>query len=753
MRANYNIKPTISTQKGSVKKNFVLLPENKVAPLIAVQPANGLEQTTYIGIDNKLKPLIAVNGKASILKNTNISIKVKTTDPSNIVDSTSSTNLKFVWTFNGSELTQYNQLNNGKGVNQITLKDTTPLHNGEYQVQVSNNYGAVLSEPLTLEVIDIANNEFFHNNLIQNSIGNAGLSNWTVDQDITVSQFDSSYEGVLGFASILNGGKVDPIWDINANFDKPKPRFLGELPFKFSTTPNKTNFNKVWSEINLGVKSFTFDSMRNYPANIIGNEAPNKQYSQFFPSPYAIDAYNKNDKGKRGLVVDLRKTPTYFTRNKMQFNTSQTSTLTQTIDLSNISNTVDGNTPGVDKIIAQFFCYLGAGVSRYLYELLNEKGEVVKVLNTYIVSPIMWGRFLANDPGFVKTDIPDNVVRINLVPVLEDTSTVQVKCLDSNGNVLNNTTIESPTLEDIWAVKEKMFISSYINKLFNLTTNFNNRIPVYINNKKYFNIELDGGDRTVTNENRKWLKSYYPKYRQILQGPNRKYTLETWEDGNFTMKGFDKGAAALFGYNKTFQIPIKTRSVQVVVSFTNTTQARYDQNPKSYVSGYRWIYEDLYATHLAGKGIYQYNHPKTAATLFKLVLDINGLENRNVGTYNYPTYFIPEKNVWYDSKRALQENTMDETLGYTTYMSFDGPYNVTVDESDVVSTTNALNFDNLESGTIQSGITVSQVPPNTTSQGTPIAQVTASLNNQIGTKIVSSQATGSVTQIKQTKLV
>ena len=176
---------------------------------------------------------------------------------------------------------------------------------------------------------------------------------------------------------------------------------------------------------------------------------------------------------------------------------------------------------------------------------------------------------------------------------------------------------------------------------------------------------------------------------QTAVEPYRKYTLEAWENGSFTVKGFDKGAAALFGYTTNFQIPVKTRSIQVVVSFTNTSQAKYDQNPASYVNGYRWTYNDIYATHLAAKGIYQYNYPKVAATLFKLILSANGLSDRNAGTYTYPTYFIPQKNVWYDSKKAIETSTMDETLGYTTYMAFNGPYDTIVDESTEVSTVNS----------------------------------------------------------------
>jgi len=722
----YTFESTPTLQKSSVKPNFVLLPQNQVPPIITQQPTNGLTQTSHKDGSGNYTTMVSVNGTTTALLGTNFTASLQVIDPSNVLDPSNLENLKIVWKFNGAELHEYTQQNNGKGTTSISFVNATPLINGDYIAEITNDYGTTTSDTLTVQIVDPNNNKYINSNLVQNSLGAAGLDGWEASNDIQVNQLDDTYTGTNGFASIVNNNLIDPLYDENDKFVKGKDRYAGEWPFKFSTAANITDFRVVWDSIKNNKQLGNTEDLKNYPTTLITNEKPSGSYGEMYPSPYNIDAYNGLVKPKRGLVSDLATIPTYFTRDKIKFSSQQTSTLTQTIDITELGDVVDGNAVGIDELSAQFFCYLGAGISKYNYELLDKFGNVVRTLNTYIVSPIMWSRFLANDPEFVKTIIPDNVVKINLVPIIEDITTVQVACFDQNNNRLRNLELQGPTSEDIWSVKQKFFISTYINKLFNLLTTYTKEIPVYIFDKKYFVIEPDiskslkVGNKSK-NENQNWLATNYPKY----VGSTSKYSLSQWEDGLFTLKGFDKGAAALFGYSQTFTIPVKTRSIQIRVNFINTSKVRADQSPKTFVNGYNWVYEDIYATHLALKGIYQHNNPRVAATLFKLVLTNERFDKRNAGNYTFPTYFVPDRNVWYDSKATLRTLNMDETLGYTTYVDINGPYagqfTSTTQYSDIIpTTTNASEFIPTDSNN------ATAIPTNLNSAGQIVAPVTAS---------------------------
>ena len=116
---------------------------------------------------------------------------------------------------------------------------------------------------------------------------------------------------------------------------------------------------------------------------------------------------------------------------------------------------------------------------------------------------------------------------------------------------------------------------------------------------------------------------------------------------------------------------------------------------------------------------------KTAATLFKLLLTNEKLDKRNAGNYTIPTYFIPEHNVWYDSKATLRAISMDETMGYTTYVDINGTYasqNAVVNQfSDIVPTTT-----NLTEFTLVSSGSIVPIPTNLNSAGQITTPVTAS---------------------------
>jgi hypothetical protein len=134
----------------------------------------------------------------------------------------------------------------------------------------------------------------------------------------------------------------------------------------------------------------------------------------------------------------------------------------------------------------------------------------------------------------------------------------------------------------------------------------------------------------------------------------------------------------MFGYNKNIQIPAKTRQVKVTIDFTHNSNAINDPNAEPRVD---WTDEDIYGEHLRDGGLYEYNFPKTAVTQTKLLITT---EQPKVNSA-YPTYYLPDKNVWKIQKELLSRDIYDETKGKPVFYYTDGT--PSPDTTDVVITT------------------------------------------------------------------
>ena len=699
MYKEYKLKQRNTQKRGRIKPDFELLPQDQVAPTIASQPIRNFIQYTHTNQSGNLLSVKTVDTNiVRVLKNTTIGFSAIVEDPSNVLDPYDTTNLKFVWKSNDSEIYGLSSLNGGKGTSQVYLEGTfvTPAINGEYFLEVTNKYGTTISEKFTIEVIDQDSNPLLNKNLIKNSTGNKGVEDWDLADDIIVKQMENSKNWTQNFASILNGPSIQVQREAR---DNPKivsydPKVKYERPFLYCKSNNYISINEAWNEVKFkGNMSESLDlwGYTYFAPQIIDNEKPWANFNQFFPSPHEIDDHNGNSGlvDKSSLINDFGLLPTYFTRDKIKFvknGGKPKSQMSQIVDVSDIADIVDGNVTGINKLNAHFFTYIGTGISKYNYVLRGANNRVIKTLNTYILDKQNWGLFLTNQP-FNKYQIPPEVVRIDLEPITSDIVDVNIDCIGSDGSILKRETIQGPREKDIFAVKEKFLISTYVNKLFNAVTNFDLRkdLDVYVFGIKYFTIgapkitTVRTGITTTTvieskNANTNWLKKYYPQYK----GPIDDWSAEKWEKGEYILKGFDKGAAAMFGYNANIQVPAKTRQIKVAMEFTHNSNAVNDINAEPFVD---WTSEDIYGEHLEGGGLYEYNFPKTAVTQVKLLLTTEQPKTNST----YPTYYLPIKNVWKIQKRLLSKDVHDETKGDVVFNYTDGT--PTIETTDAVTAT------------------------------------------------------------------
>lgn len=676
MYKEYKLKQKSTQKRGRVKPDFELLPQDQVAPSVVSQPIRNFIQYTHLNQAGEPLSVKTVDTNIiRVLKNTTIGFSAVVEDPSNTLDPYDTTNLKFVWKVNDSEIYGLSSLNGGKGTSQVYLdgESVTPAINGEYFLEVSNKFGITASEKFTIEVINQELNPLLNKNLIKNSTGNKGLEDWELADDIVVKQMEDSKGWTQNFASIVNAASVQVQREArdNPNIVSYDSRVRYEKPFVYCRTNNYVNMNEAWNEVTFkgNMNGLYQWGYKEFAPQIIDNEKPWASFNQFFPSPYTIDEYNGNNGllNKSSLIDDFGTLPTYFTRDKIKFvkdGGKPKSQMSQVVDISDIADLVDGNVTGINKLNAHFFTYIGTGISKYNYILRDADNRVVKTLNTYILDKQNWGFFLTNK-AFNKYQIPPEVVRIDLEPVTSDIVDINIDCIGVDGSILKRETILGPREKDIFAVKERFLISTYVNKLFNYITNFDNNIDVYVFDIKYFKL-VKGINFETNNPNTNWLKAHYPKYVGLTDD----WSAQKWEKGEYVLKGFDKGAAAMFGYNKNIQIPAKTRQIKVAVDFIHYSTAINDANAEPIVN---WTDEDIYGEHLEDGGLYEYNFPKTAVTQTKLLITTEQPKTNST----YPTYYLPIQNVWKVQKTLLTKNVHDETKGNPVFNYTDGKSKIT----------------------------------------------------------------------------
>lgn len=399
MQTVINVKPRLSLKKGGLKPDFLLYNPPTGAPVF-IPPSSGasvyqITQTTVKNPDGSFMVPIVKNNRLALLQNTAFEIRVDAADPEKD-DTRDSTDLVYRWKKNGAPLYAVNKLNDYKGVNILSFTEAqcTQEISGIYTLEASNSTGTTVAAELVVVVYNRLNTPNLYNNVIYNSSGESGLDGWETENGIAVSEFGKGSWEHENFASIF----INPrLWtEKDANYLGDASTYLSAQPtkvFRFTNDINWINFYDYYQHIKSGIASSDERfNQSNIISNLIQNEDPYDEYACFFPSKKYVDEYN-NNQGKIGLVQESKQTQTYFTKRPVEQGSPPEATMTQTIDITNLEDFVDGNTCGVSRVVGNFFSYVGLGMNGYRF--------IVKYKDLYNTGPGDWNLY----DGIIRTTI------------------------------------------------------------------------------------------------------------------------------------------------------------------------------------------------------------------------------------------------------------------------------------------------------------------------------------------------------------
>ena len=395
---------------------FNLLPVDLIPPLVVRQPIFTIKQTTWLAASNtidfsgniikyqQIKPLRPV---ISVLQGTVIEFNIEVQDNSLPSNPNIPNEISYVWKKDGAPISQLNNLNNKRGTDTVQLTSDHQT-TGQYICEVSNLYGTTTSSPFRIDVIDPYEHPKLYKNLIINGSGENGLTGWITDPDIKTLPFHTpkfNKDTEPQFSSFRIGGFITEEGG-------------GILPeFRFSIGSHYGMFHRLYTKrkvvANTLNEAFGQPYIKGLSAGIAlnGHERwysegssipqiiPNEDYdinnydttAGFFPGLAWMDKYNKNDTYKIvGLTQEYSDIPSpfYFTRDKIKFlnkgGKAETS-LTQTVDLTDIADIIDGNAYGITHATGQFFAYVGAGITDYKIKF-EESGSTEPTTTNYYVA-------------------------------------------------------------------------------------------------------------------------------------------------------------------------------------------------------------------------------------------------------------------------------------------------------------------------------------------------------------------------------
>ena len=407
---------------------FRLLPIDPIPPYIREQPINTVTQNTWLaaptitypsiaGISANSDtnppalqaPIITINYQKIVPKEETVRVLVGTSlqfgvevDDNSISNNPNMQNpLTYVWKKDGNLLEKTNRLNST--IVSISSTSCTQEATGVYTCEVSNIYGTTVTDPLTIEVINPFEHPKLYKNLITNGKGEGGLAGWEADSDIKVSPFTTpkfDQEIAQQFNSFNIGGIETEVgrntppefqFSIGSHFGMFHRLFkkrqainpdFGQAYIKGTSAGSVLTEHERWYSEGASIPQIIPNE--DYDTNDYGTPAG------FFPGLAWIDSYNKNNTNKIiGLSQEYADTtlPFYFTRDKIKFvnkgGKAETS-LTQTIDLSDVADIIDGNAYGVTHATGQFFAYVGAGITDYKIKYQEDDKVEPTTTNYYV---------------------------------------------------------------------------------------------------------------------------------------------------------------------------------------------------------------------------------------------------------------------------------------------------------------------------------------------------------------------------------
>lgn len=656
--------------KGALRPNFALYKEFIGPPVIVPVSEGGSQynvtQTSLIGKNGSYLPVSNINNEVSFLRGTSFTIAVTALNPDNQSNRTDISQLKFRWKKNGAYITSVNNLNFFKGVNVITFTEeqSTQEVSGTYTLEITNESGTTTAAPLIVNVYNRLNNPQLYRNLIRNGTGIEEFEGWAIDGNVDIGELYTYAPSFYNFGSIMVKRGLDK--NQSGEYLNVQPM----IPFKFDASPGalygmlplfKAYVSGGAAAFNASANSTSGPNIANVfaatPPNIVANEntGSSETYGCFFPSRPYMDEYNQNS-GKVGLQSELREARTYFTRSPITRQTDDTATLTQTIDITELDNFADGLVCGVDKLVGHFFAYVGLGISNYEYVVKFQPWANLpdKKLNTLILTFDKLKKLIETDTlaDADKVDLTQ-AAEIHLIPKCNDTIDFTFRYVNGFGSVIGEDTANGPTVDDVFAIKEKSILPLILSKLFTRTC----KLPSYDLPVRY-----KGVKRLFL------LREYNNMNDPMATFLKQNFTTNFFTQLNTTKKLYpDRGAAAFFGIQKKLYMPTGTRSVEVVVNMRHESVAYGLSEDDSGI--HRYDISEVQAEHTTPPyKFFRSGPPKIGITQMKLCL----YDNEYKRVAGYPSYYIPDTHIWSIRKKAVANriegyDTTDTTIRYADY--------------------------------------------------------------------------------------
>jgi hypothetical protein len=484
------VAPTQELRSG----DFFLMPENPAPPAIVSDLDRNVRQKTWVREIIAGRPsyfeIEPSFGVYSVVAGTEIEMFIIAEDPS-LVDAQSlgnDSNLQYAWKRDGASITEVNSLNNGKGIPGLSIPaaDVNANVGGVYVCEVTNAYGTTVSSRIRLEVIETTLHPMMYRNLLKNG---SSTQNWITSTDIITRSFlrneqlTKHYGSLPGFSfydfkadrpigdrypwefRFCQGGSAGLLYHLLAKWYK-RDRNL----FDINTDSSSERDLDGWEDWVL----------KSFPSNIVPNEdISSYKNAGFFPGLKWMDSYNRNTNKVIGLESEVEdQVLTYITRDKIKFKKDggrEVSTCSQTIDISQLSNAIDGKITGLNQINGQFFAYVGAGITGYKIRVTTLNG--VETFNWYVLDPNdFFDRITKNTDNRISL-VKDSVIEI--IPVVEDTTQISIIAKNNNNTELSRVDIEGPSAVDVFAIKEKANLPLTWYPVFEMFITNNNDIRIF----------------------------------------------------------------------------------------------------------------------------------------------------------------------------------------------------------------------------------------------------------------------------------
>ena len=472
---------------------FFLMPENPIPPVIASDLAQNIRQKTWVETYEEGQPVFfevqPIFGVFTVVAGTTLEMFVIAEDPS-LVDANSLGNdggLQYVWKKDGSAIVAINSLENGKGIRGLSIPgtDVNSEISGVYTCEVSNAYGTTISSRVRLQVIEPLKHPMLFKNLLKNG---SSTQDWIVDVDIITRSFLEDTTLTRHFGSLPRF----------IYYDYDADRTVGGVPedFRFCQgghsgllyhilqswyKKDKNLFDlQANSNPDVALEAWMSWILTTYPSQIVPNEdLDNFKYAGFFPGLKWIDSYNKNASKVIGLQSEAENNVlTYITRDKIKFKKNSgraKSTCNQVIDVSNINQVIDGNVTGIQQLNAQFFAYVGAGLTGYKIKATTADGE--KIFNWFVLDPEDFFKRLKSSADKRPKLVEGSVIEI--IPLMEDTTQISIIARNGNNLELSRVDLDGPGVQDVFAIKEKAQLPITWYPIFDMFLTNNNPIKVF----------------------------------------------------------------------------------------------------------------------------------------------------------------------------------------------------------------------------------------------------------------------------------